>query len=117
MKLRSVRIRMFRNILDSTDVKIEEKVTCLVGKNESGKSAFLSALWRLNPARSKLGFVIPDHYPAWLEKRHRNEGVDQKHVYPVEVCLEWEPADVDVIEQKFGPGVIAAGTKLVLAKC
>lgn len=34
MKLTSVRIRMFRNILDSTEVKIEEKVTCLVEKNE-----------------------------------------------------------------------------------
>jgi energy-coupling factor transporter ATP-binding protein EcfA2 len=116
MKLKSVRIRMFRNILDSTEVKIDEKVTCLVGKNESGKSAFLSALWRLNPARSKPEFVIHDHYPAWLEKRHRNEGVDQKAVHPVEVCLEWEPADVAVIETKFGPGVVAAGTHLVLSK-
>jgi predicted ATP-dependent endonuclease of OLD family len=47
MKLRTVQIRMFRNILDSTEVEIDEKVTCLVGKNESGKSAFLNALWRL----------------------------------------------------------------------
>src|SRR5690242_16039706 len=36
MRLRNVRVRMFRNILDSTEVKIDEKVTCLVGKNESG---------------------------------------------------------------------------------
>ena len=70
----SVKVEMFRNILDSTDVKIEEKVTCLVGKNESGKSAFLHALWRLKPARSDAKFSAPDNYPAWLEKRHRNEG-------------------------------------------
>jgi predicted ATP-dependent endonuclease of OLD family len=74
MKLKSVRVAMFRNILDSSDVKIEEKVTCLVGKNESGKSAFLHALWRLKPARSNPVFSSPDNYPAWLEKRHRNEG-------------------------------------------
>lgn len=109
MKLKSVRIRMFRNILDSTDVKIDEKVTCLVGKNESGKSAFLSALWRLNPARLNPEFVIHDHYPAWLEKRHRNEGVDQSAVHPVEACFEWEPTDVAAIEAKFGPGVVASG--------
>jgi len=116
MKLKSVRIRMFRNILDSTEVKIEEKVTCLVGKNESGKSAFLNALWRLKPARTKPEFVIHDHYPAWLEKRHRNDGVNQKEFEPVEVCLEWEPADVKAMEERFGPGVVAAGTNLRLRK-
>lgn len=116
MKLKSARIRMFRNILDSTEVKIEEKVTCLVGKNESGKSAFLNALWRLKPARVKPEFAIHDHYPAWLEKRHRNEGVNQKEFEPVEVCLEWEPADVKAVEEKFGAGVVAAGTTLRLWK-
>lgn len=107
---------MFRNILDSTEVKIEEKVTCLVGKNESGKSAFLNALWRLKPARTKPEFVIHDHYPAWLEKHHRNEGVSQKELAPVEVGLVWEPADVSVMEEKFGSGVVAAGTRLRLWK-
>lgn len=116
MKVTTVHIRMFRNILDSSEVKIEEKVTCLVGKNESGKSAFLSALWRVKPARTNPEFVIHDHYPAWLEKRHRNEGVNQKELEPVEVCLEWEPADVKAMEEKFGPGVVAAGTKLKLWK-
>lgn len=116
MKLKTVRVRMFRNILDSSEVKIDEKVTCLVGKNESGKSAFLHALWRVKPARVSPEFVIHDHYPAWLEKRHRNEGVNQGEFEPVEVCLEWEPADVKAMEDKFGPGVVAAGTKLKLWK-
>lgn len=116
MKLKSVRVRMFRNFLDSTEVKIEEKITCLVGKNESGKSAFLSALWRLKPARTKETFSIPDHYPAWLEKKHRNEGVDQNLKTPIEVFLEWEPKDVKYIEDKFGPSVVAVGTSLRLWK-
>jgi hypothetical protein len=91
-------------------------VTCFVGKNESGKSAFLNALWRVKPARSKPAFVIHDHYPAWLEKRHRLEGVDQEEFEPVEVCLEWEPADVKAMEDRFGPSVVAAGDKLRLWK-
>jgi hypothetical protein len=107
---------MFRNILDFTEVQIDGKITCLVGKNESGKSAFLSALWRLNPARTEPAFSIPDQYPAWLEKRHRNEGVDQAHVKPIEVNLEWEPADVALIERRFGPDVVKAGDRLVLSK-
>lgn len=114
MKLKTVQVRMFRNILDSLEVSIDEKVTCLVGKNESGKSAFLNALWRLKPARAKPTFSIPDHYPAWLEKKHRIEGINQKEIKPVEVCLEWEPADVTNIESKFGPGVVTVGSALRL---
>lgn len=116
MRLKTVQIRMFRNILDSTEVKIEEKVTCLVGKNESGKSAFLTALWRVKPARLSPQFTIHEHYPAWLEKRHRNEGVNQNEFEPVEVSLEWEPGDVKAMEAKFGPGVVKAGTRLSLWK-
>jgi predicted ATP-dependent endonuclease of OLD family len=116
MKLKTVRVRMFRNFLDSTEIQIEDKVTCLVGKNESGKSAFLHALWRLKPARTKRAFSVPDHYPAWLEKRHRNEGIDQDEVKPVEVALEWEPGDVKVVDDKFGPGVATVGAPLVWSK-
>lgn len=116
MKLKAVRVRMFRNILDSTEVKIDSRVTCLVGKNESGKSAFLHALWRLRPARTKPTFSIPDHYPAWLEKRHRNEGKNLDNAIPIEADLEWESADVRVIEEKFGPGVVLAGATLQLSK-
>ncbi len=116
MKLKKVQVRMFRNFLDSTEVKIDEKVTCLVGKNESGKSAFLNALWGLKPARTDPTFSIPDHYPAWLEKRHRNEGIKQDDVTPIEVRLEWEPADVKHIEGAFGAGVVAVGAELMLSK-
>lgn len=114
MRLTSARIRRFRNILDSTEVKIEERVTCLIGKNESGKSAILNALWRLKPAGTKPEFTIHEHYPAWLEKRHRNEGVNQQEFEQVEADLEWEPTDVKLIEEHFGQAVGAAGTKLRL---
>lgn len=116
MKLKKVQVRMFRNILDSTEVEIQPDVTCLVGKNESGKTAFLQALWRLKPARTDPEFSVPDHYPAWLEKRHRLEKKDLDEVGPVEVLLEWEPADVKVVEDKFGAGVVSAGAVLRLSK-
>lgn len=116
MKLRKVRVRMYKNILDSTEVNIEPKVTCIVGKNESGKSAFLSALWRLNPARRDPSFVIADHYPAWLEKRHRNEGKDLDEVKPIDVELEWEESDVAVVNEKYGSGVAKTGNTLRISK-
>lgn len=117
MKLKTVQVRMFRSILDSTEVEIQPDVTCLVGKNESGKTAFLNALLRLKPARSKKTFSIPDHYPAWLEKRHRNEGKNLESVAPIQAHFEWEAADVTAIEEKFGNGVAKVGEILVLSKC
>ena len=76
MKLKSARTRMFRNILDSTPVAFDESVTAIVGKNESGKSSFLTALARLNPARRVGNFETHADYPAWLEKKHRQAGQD-----------------------------------------
>lgn len=38
MRLLEIQIHNFKNILDSTPIKIEPSVTCLVGKNESGKT-------------------------------------------------------------------------------
>ncbi|GAB3298558.1 hypothetical protein [Epidermidibacterium keratini] len=49
MQLTTFRVRKFRNIIDSGEIKVDGSVTCLVGMNESGKTAVLSALHRLNP--------------------------------------------------------------------
>lgn len=106
MKLKSARVRMFRNILDSGDVDIEGDVTCIVGKNESGKSAFLEALRRLNPAPSKPKFDVASHYPAWLEKRHRLEGKNLEAVRPISALFELDDDDLAAIEEDFGPGVV-----------
>ena len=105
MKLKRVHVQMFRNILDSSVVDIQPDVTCLVGKNESGKTAFLQALWRLNPARTKPTFSVPDHYPAWLEKRHRMDGKDLEHSKPITAIFSWEPDDLKVVNAYFGEDV------------
>ena len=116
MKLKNIRVRMFRNILDSGDVSVQPDVTCLVGKNESGKTAFLQALWRLNPARTKPTFSIPDHYPAWLEKRHRVDGIDVDDVEPIDVVYSWDQRDRDLIEKKFGKNVAPTERDITISK-
>lgn len=112
MKLKSIRIRMFRNILDSTDVLLQPDVTCLVGKNESGKTAVLQAIWRLLPARGDPKFSAPDHYPAWLEKRDRNAGVQIEGVRPIEATFIVNDQIVEEVAELFGQGVIKAGSDL-----
>lgn len=48
MKLLKVRVESFKSIEDSEEFNISD-VTCLVGKNESGKTAVLQSLNKLNP--------------------------------------------------------------------
>lgn len=43
MRLTSAHVRDFKSITDSGEVKLDREVICLVGKNESGKTAFLGA--------------------------------------------------------------------------
>ena len=49
MQLKSFRVRKFRNIEDSGEVKLLDALTCVVGKNQAGKSALLRALHKFNP--------------------------------------------------------------------
>ena len=65
MKLVEAHVLKFRNFDDSGDVSIESDVTALVGKNESGKTAFLQALYHLKPIHGdELNALV--HYPRWL---------------------------------------------------
>ena len=102
MKLIEVAIKKFRNIIDSNTVKIEDDITCLVGKNESGKTSFLHALYRLNPVRTNAKFVVEDNYPAWLEKKDKMQGLNLNEVEPVTVKFQLESDDIKILKDKFG---------------
>ncbi|MEX2523546.1 MAG: AAA family ATPase [Gammaproteobacteria bacterium] len=114
MRLVSVDIKNFRNIIDSGHVNIDSNVTCLVGKNESGKTAFLHALYRLYPARPNVNFSVPDQYPAWLEKKDRLKGLELDRVRPVTATYELDVDDIAALSEKFGEGIVASNAKLTL---
>jgi AAA ATPase domain len=109
MKLIEAQVRNFRNILDSTPVAIRKDITCLVGKNESGKTAFLHALYRLQPARPNVKFAAHEQYPAWLEKRDRQKGVDIEAFRPIRAVFEFESEDLLEVENRFGKGTVTSG--------
>jgi energy-coupling factor transporter ATP-binding protein EcfA2 len=50
MRLRQFRVSNFRSVLDSGWIEAE-KVTALIGVNESGKTNLLLPLWKLKPSR------------------------------------------------------------------
>ena len=63
MKLKSVQVKNFKSVEDSTPFEICP-VTCLVGKNEAGKTSLLEALYKLNPDVEELGeFDVLLEYP------------------------------------------------------
>jgi ABC-type transport system involved in cytochrome c biogenesis ATPase subunit len=106
MFLKTVQIDHFKHVLDSTLVEIQPDITCLVGKNESGKTAFLKALRRLKPAQGNVDFNIGKHYPAWLEKMHKRQGKNLEQSKPIQVVFELSDADVGAVEAVFGKGVL-----------
>lgn len=106
MKLVQVQVQTFRNIVDSGSVAIEPGVTCLVGKNESGKTAFLQALHRLRPEQENVSFNAQEQYPAWREKNDRLSGVDLEEVKPIRAVFELNEAEIARVEGQFGSGIL-----------
>ena len=51
MQVLAFRVRNFRSVEDSGWVNID-RVTALIGTNESGKTNLLLPLWKLNPANN-----------------------------------------------------------------
>mgnify|MGYP001004265690 CR=1 FL=1 len=104
MRLASFQVRTYRNILDSTEVAVQEDVTTLVGMNESGKSAMLDALYRLNPVYDD-GFVERDDYPRWRWKRDGRKS-DLSKVSPIEATFVLDEADQEALTDALGHGAV-----------
>jgi predicted ATP-dependent endonuclease of OLD family len=96
---------MFRNIIDSGQIDFEPDVTCLVGKNESGKTAVLQALHRQNPAPYSTRFDAFDDYPRWRYVDDRRDGLIEQAV-PIECIFELDDEDVAAVVDELGPRVL-----------
>lgn len=76
MRLTAVRVQNYKSIDDSGWVAIDD-VTCMVGKNESGKTAFLQALGKLNPADGQDGdFDMTIEFPRKRLNSYKREHED-----------------------------------------
>lgn len=103
MKLAKAKIRRYRSIEELDKVAIEPDVTCLVGKNESGKTATLQALFKSRPVTSA-SFDDSLDYPS-----HRTrELAGGKEIPATSLTYELDDEDVDVIEAELGPGALAS---------
>src|SRR4051794_3958264 len=109
MRLVRARVTKYKSIDDSGWVDLDQ-VTCLVGKNESGKTAFLHALNRLNPVEGQSAeFDYELDYPRKdlnaYKRRHKN---DPETV--ISAAFELSDDDIAAIERDFGKGCLAERT-------
>ena len=104
MHLKSFHVRVFRNIIDSGPVSVDD-VTCIVGKNEAGKSALLEALHHLNPAKPGAALNLLDEYPRWLKKEHEITG-EIENATPISAIFELTDDEFAELEGAYGPGVL-----------
>lgn len=103
MKLISARVQNYRSVEDSGEFEIGE-LTCLVGKNEAGKTTLLNALRGLRPAQS-FKFDETNDYPRRFATRF-NDRHPGGSAEVIGTCWRLDKEDLDVVEQRFGAGIL-----------
>lgn len=104
MKLTKVRITNFQSIQDSNEFDVDD-VTCLVGKNEAGKTALLKALYRLNPVVASDGaFDVTDDYPrqSMSDYEEAVESGSREPASVIRATFSLDSDDIDAIHNCYG---------------
>ena len=107
MQLKSFRVHKFRNIEDSGEVELLDALTCVVGKNQAGKSALLRALHKFNPHR-------PEPYDMRREwPRGQRTGRNAQQVV-CEVHFTLSPEELETLGEIAGQAL--GGTEVVVTR-
>lgn len=105
LKLTEAHVMEFKSIQDSTKFNIGD-ITCLVGKNEAGKTVLLQALYRLNPIIEADGnFDVTDDYPRRAVSDYQDDVAAgrRQHAQVVQATFALETDDITAVEKLFGP--------------
>lgn len=105
MKLSSVQVTNFRSIEDSEEFEIDD-LTCLVGKNEAGKTSILQAIYGLKPFGVYAYDKTRDYPRRYLSR------FDQRHSDGDSVVIrtKWllSEADKNAVSNVFGLGALTS---------
>ncbi|MCA8913471.1 MAG: AAA family ATPase [Planctomycetes bacterium] len=100
----------YKSIEDSTPVAMADDVTVLVGKNESGKTAFLEALHKAMPlGGAKYDYVADYPRKDLVRYRPQHEAKNYQKVVQLTFRIEKELADRINKEVFGGAQIVAAG--------
>lgn len=107
VKLRRVNITEFKSIWETGQFEVGD-ITCLVGKNEAGKTAVLQALHRLNPITAdNVEFNVTLDYPRSEVEDYSlriESGAD--HAIVVRATFQLSPEEAKAVEAEIGPGAL-----------
>jgi len=104
MVLTKFLVENFKSVDHSNEVEIG-RVTCLMGKNESGKTTLLEALYKLNPVEEEDSKFVDLEYPRKrLADLRTAEGIATRKV----ITTWWEltAKEIETIEQLFHKGFV-----------
>lgn len=105
MLLVRTHVTNYRSVEDSGEFAIEPDVTCLVGKNESGKTADLQALYRLNPVDASAVFDEVIDFPSRLTRQRKQQAGDR--IPAVTATFQLTDDEIAAIEEDLGAGALA----------
>lgn len=107
MLLKKVTIHKYKSFLTEQSYTVEDRITRIVGKNESGKTALLEALAKSNYFEDNADFQFDKDldYP-------RSELIKAKNENPAVLTCEYELSDenVESVEDEYGEGIISKQT-------
>lgn len=104
MRLTKARIREYKSVWDSGEFQLGD-ITCLVGKNEAGKTALLEALQRINPLNAEdAEFDVTTDYPRSEVEDYRIavEKGEREPTKVVTATYELEDSDLAEAIEEFG---------------
>ena len=104
-KLKKAVINKYKSYMQPQTVRLEEDITALVGKNESGKTACLEALAKLNYFSEDENFLFDEvqDYPRSELKQYQRSG---DKVDPIVCTFEIDVDTLKCINEDLGKGVL-----------
>ena len=113
MKLTRARVINYKSIDDSSWVRVDD-VTALVGKNESGKTAFLQAIRKINSISGEEDIFSIRDYPRKGYIKYKKIH-DQNPCETAQAEFELNAEEISEIEANFGDGILASD-KVIVSK-
>lgn len=104
MRLKWFHVQEFQSVRDSGIINVDD-ITCLVGKNEAGKTALLKALYRLNPINTTDStFDVTTDYPGMDVEDYRFavEAGQRGHAIPIKAGYTLDDTELADIKTLFG---------------
>jgi predicted ATP-dependent endonuclease of OLD family len=115
VKLKTIKVTNFRSVEDSGDLSLEN-ITCLVGKNEAGKSAILQAIAGLHPdILTPMVYDKERDYPRRFLTEYKIRHPNEEAVV-ITSSWELEAPEKALIATEFGDGALTSSCVTILRR-